>query len=151
MSDRQGQRCTQWHLLETGREVFVGSLNGRPVGVFETTYKFESKSEPDVSIGLESAAGASTRSSPAAGPVGSPASPDGSTSRTSSRTGKANRTVDTSVFRERTCRRQGSLVVSQLQHRLEDENAGSRGVATTRRRSSGVQAWPEVAEASSWG
>lgn len=29
--------------LETGREVFVGSLNGGPVGVFATTYKFESK------------------------------------------------------------------------------------------------------------
>ena len=29
--------------LEAGREVFVGSLNGGPVGVFATTYKFESK------------------------------------------------------------------------------------------------------------
>ena len=29
--------------LETGREVFVGSLNGGPIGVFATTYKFESK------------------------------------------------------------------------------------------------------------
>ena len=39
--------------LETGREVFVGSLDGGPVGVFETTYKFESKWEPDVSVGVE--------------------------------------------------------------------------------------------------
>ncbi|CAM4357887.1 hypothetical protein [Deinococcus marmoris] len=29
--------------LETGREVFVGRLNGGPIGVFATTYKFESK------------------------------------------------------------------------------------------------------------
>ena len=26
--------------LETGREVFIGSLNGGPIGVFATTYKF---------------------------------------------------------------------------------------------------------------
>jgi len=39
--------------LETGREVFVGSLNGGPVGVFTTTYKFESKWDPDVSTGRE--------------------------------------------------------------------------------------------------
>ncbi len=29
--------------LEAGREVFVGRLNGGPIGVFATTYKFESK------------------------------------------------------------------------------------------------------------
>lgn len=39
--------------LESGREVFVGSLNGGPVGVFTTTYKFESKWDPDVSTGSE--------------------------------------------------------------------------------------------------
>ena len=39
--------------LETGREVFVGSLDGGPEGVFETTYKFESKWQPDVSTGVE--------------------------------------------------------------------------------------------------
>ena len=39
--------------LETGREVFVGSLNGGPAGVFTTTYKFESKWDPDVSTGPE--------------------------------------------------------------------------------------------------
>jgi hypothetical protein len=39
--------------LETGREVFVGSLNGGPVGVFTTTYKFESSWDPDVSTGSE--------------------------------------------------------------------------------------------------
>ncbi|CAM4136286.1 hypothetical protein [Deinococcus marmoris] len=33
--------------LETGREVFVGRLNGGPVGVFTTTYKFEGKFAPD--------------------------------------------------------------------------------------------------------
>jgi hypothetical protein len=39
--------------LETGREVFVGSLDGGPEGVFETTYKFESKWQPDVASGDE--------------------------------------------------------------------------------------------------
>lgn len=39
--------------LETGREVFVGSLNGGPSGVFTTTYKFEGKYDPDVFTGLE--------------------------------------------------------------------------------------------------
>ena len=39
--------------LETGREVFVGSLDGGPVGVFSTTYRFESKWDPDVSTGSE--------------------------------------------------------------------------------------------------
>ena len=39
--------------LETGREVFVGSLDGGPVGVFVTTYRFESKWDPDVSTGSE--------------------------------------------------------------------------------------------------
>lgn len=39
--------------LESGREVFVGSLNGGPTGVFTTTYKFESKWDPDVSTGSE--------------------------------------------------------------------------------------------------
>jgi hypothetical protein len=39
--------------LERGREVFVGSLDGGPVGLFETTYVFESKWDPDVSTGSE--------------------------------------------------------------------------------------------------
>jgi hypothetical protein len=39
--------------LETGREVFVGKLNGRSVGVLSTTYRFESKWNPDVSSGSE--------------------------------------------------------------------------------------------------
>ena len=39
--------------LETGREVFVGTLDGGPVGVFSTTYRFESKWDPDVSSGSE--------------------------------------------------------------------------------------------------
>jgi hypothetical protein len=39
--------------LESGREVFVGSLNGGPTGLFATTYKFESKWDPDVSTGTE--------------------------------------------------------------------------------------------------
>jgi hypothetical protein len=33
--------------LESGEEVFVGSLDGGPVGTFATTYKFESKWTPD--------------------------------------------------------------------------------------------------------
>ena len=39
--------------LETGEEVFVGSLNGGPEGTFATTYRFESKWDPDVSTGSE--------------------------------------------------------------------------------------------------
>jgi hypothetical protein len=39
--------------LESGEEIFVGSLNGGPEGTFTTTYKFESKWEPDVSTGSE--------------------------------------------------------------------------------------------------
>jgi hypothetical protein len=39
--------------LESGREVFVGSLDGGPIGLFATTYKFESKWAPDVSTGTE--------------------------------------------------------------------------------------------------
>jgi hypothetical protein len=33
--------------LERGREVFVGSLDGGPVGTFTTTYRFEGKFAPD--------------------------------------------------------------------------------------------------------
>ena len=33
--------------LESGREVFVGTVNGGPTGTFATTYKFESKFAPD--------------------------------------------------------------------------------------------------------
>ena len=39
--------------LEMGEEVFVGSLDGGPVGTFATTYRFESKWDPDVSTGVE--------------------------------------------------------------------------------------------------
>jgi hypothetical protein len=39
--------------LESGREVFVGSLNGGLVGLFTTTYKFQSKWDPNVSTGSE--------------------------------------------------------------------------------------------------
>ena len=39
--------------IETGRELVVASLNGGPVGTFETTYRFESKWDPDVSTGVE--------------------------------------------------------------------------------------------------
>ena len=39
--------------LESGEEVFVGSLDSGPVGTFTTTYKFESKFDPDVSTGVE--------------------------------------------------------------------------------------------------
>lgn len=38
--------------LETGEEVFVGTLNGEP-GTFATTYKFESKWDPAVATGTE--------------------------------------------------------------------------------------------------
>ena len=34
--------------IETGREVFVGSLDGGPVGTFSTNYRFESKWDPDI-------------------------------------------------------------------------------------------------------
>ena len=39
--------------LETGEEVIVGSLNGGPMGTFTTTYRFESKWDPDISTGVE--------------------------------------------------------------------------------------------------
>ena len=39
--------------IESGEEIFVGSLNGGPDGTFSTTYKFESKWDPDVSTGSE--------------------------------------------------------------------------------------------------
>jgi hypothetical protein len=32
---------------ERGQEVFIGTLNGRPVGTFATTYKFTAKLNPD--------------------------------------------------------------------------------------------------------
>jgi hypothetical protein len=35
--------------LESGEELFVGSLNGGPEGSFTTTYKFEAKLNPDLS------------------------------------------------------------------------------------------------------
>jgi hypothetical protein len=39
--------------LESGEEVFIGSLDGGPEGIFATTYRFESKWDPDVSTGVE--------------------------------------------------------------------------------------------------
>jgi hypothetical protein len=33
--------------LETGQEVFVGTLNGGPVGRFATTYRFEARLDPN--------------------------------------------------------------------------------------------------------
>jgi hypothetical protein len=38
---------------ERGEEVFVWSLDGGPVGTFQTTYKFTSKWDPHVSTGSE--------------------------------------------------------------------------------------------------
>ena len=39
--------------IEAGRELVVASLNGGPVGTFTTTYRFESRWDPDVSTGVE--------------------------------------------------------------------------------------------------
>jgi hypothetical protein len=39
--------------IERGEEVFVGSLDGGPVGTFATTYLFTSRWAPDVSTGSE--------------------------------------------------------------------------------------------------
>ena len=39
--------------IETGRELIVASLNGAPVATFETTYRFESKWDPDAATGVE--------------------------------------------------------------------------------------------------
>jgi hypothetical protein len=39
--------------LESGEEVFIGSLDGGPEGTFTTTYRFESKWDPDVTTGVE--------------------------------------------------------------------------------------------------
>ena len=38
--------------IESGKEIFVGTLDGE-AGTFSTTYKFESKWDPDVSSGSE--------------------------------------------------------------------------------------------------
>jgi len=38
---------------ETGREIFIGSLNGGPTGQFGTTYRFEAKYDPDIVTGVE--------------------------------------------------------------------------------------------------
>ena len=38
--------------LESGEEVFVGSLDGGPVGTFATTYKFEGKFDPASGVQL---------------------------------------------------------------------------------------------------
>jgi hypothetical protein len=39
--------------MESGQEVFVGTLNGEEEGIFVTSYRFESKWTPDVSTGSE--------------------------------------------------------------------------------------------------
>ena len=39
--------------LETGEEVFVGTLNGGPAGTFGTTYHYQSKWDPNASTGTE--------------------------------------------------------------------------------------------------
>ena len=39
--------------LETGKEVFFGTLNGGAKGSFRTTYRFESKWDPDAATGTE--------------------------------------------------------------------------------------------------
>ena len=38
---------------ERGVEIFVGSIDGGPAGTLETTYRFSSKWDPDVSTGSE--------------------------------------------------------------------------------------------------
>ena len=85
--------------LETGREVFVGTLDGGPVGTFATTYRFESKWDPDVSPAQRSADDASTPSRWVAGPMVSLVRLGASTSRTSWLTGASSIEV-TSAFRE---------------------------------------------------
>ena len=49
----QRQRAPSGVYIESGEEVFVGSLDGGQDGTFSTTYKFESKWDPDVSTGSE--------------------------------------------------------------------------------------------------
>ena len=39
--------------LESGQEVFVGTLNGGPAGTFGTTYHYQSKWDPNASTGTE--------------------------------------------------------------------------------------------------
>jgi hypothetical protein len=39
--------------LESGEEVFVGTLNGGPVGTFATTYHYQSKWDPNAATGTE--------------------------------------------------------------------------------------------------
>jgi len=47
------KQTTSGVYLESGEEVFVGTLNGGPAGMFATTYRFESKWDPNVTTGIE--------------------------------------------------------------------------------------------------
>jgi hypothetical protein len=47
------RQTTSGVYLETGEEVFVGTLDGGSVGTFATTYQFESKWDPNVTTGIE--------------------------------------------------------------------------------------------------
>ena len=67
--------------LESGEELFVGSLNGGPAGTFTTTYKFEAKLNP---AGSEIRGRCQHKIVAATEPAASRVLPDGSTSKTSS-------------------------------------------------------------------
>ncbi|MFY0540469.1 hypothetical protein [Nannocystis pusilla] len=69
--------------LETGRELFIGELDGEPIQ-FTTTYKFESSGTRNSPAGWSSTAAVSTPSPTA--PRSSATSPAGWTSRTSWKT-----------------------------------------------------------------
>ena len=73
--------------LETGRELIVASLNGGPVATFETTYRFESKWDPDAATGVEVKGRCQHPLAAGSGTGTLRARPDGSTSRTRCRPG----------------------------------------------------------------
>jgi hypothetical protein len=69
---------------ERGEEVFVGSLDGGPVGTFATTYKFTSTGIRTCPPAQKFADAASTRSLRVAAPAASRVPPAGPTSRMTS-------------------------------------------------------------------
>ncbi len=86
---------------EVGAELIVASLDGGPVGTFTTTYRFESKWDPDAATGMEVKGRCQHPITSGPGPAGSRGRRDGWTSRTRSApccssTGDASRSAEAS-------------------------------------------------------
>jgi hypothetical protein len=70
--------------IETGHEMFIGSLNGGATGTFTTNYRFQGKYEADFTVEIHGRCQHPIAAAP--GPAASRERLDGSTSRTSSAT-----------------------------------------------------------------